>query len=63
MTDKENIAILNGKKIISHESKNLYIKAIKAKTEIEVVFDTELPDIYWNPSESNYDQEDFTPNF
>ena len=45
---------LDGKKVIAHGSKKLYLKAIEENITVNIVFDTLLAAYILNPSETNY---------
>lgn len=51
---EDKFSLLKDKKIITYNSKNLYIEAIEANIEINVVFDCILAAYILNPSETNY---------
>ncbi len=49
-----SLSKLDGKKIIAHGSKKIYLEALDEKVSVNIVFDTLLAAYILNPSETNY---------
>lgn len=49
-----SLSKLDGKKIITHGSKKIYLEAINEKISVNIIFDTLLAAYILNPSETNY---------